>query len=222
MSLSAFIRYLGGIASKDIFQLLEDLNNNILFWSQKSHIHSLVFLILGLVLAVAIGCVGYKLIKPTAAVFMGYIGFFVGIKGYLLWADKAEWLQEWVAWVMGIAVAIIFVCLTLARASYAVVTLAAIGGYIVTAFYVNSTLIAIGGAIVLAMITAHLVRTTYIIVTSAAAGILAVNFLGEMLPKVEALQLGAGKWIPLLIALGVAAVFAIIQGATNRYRGERI
>lgn len=222
MSLSGCLNYLGSIGSKDVYQLLNDLNGNIALWAEKSKIPALVLLIAGLVVAAVIGFVGYKLVKPTVAVVMGYFGFFVGVEVYNLVLPKAELLKGWGVWVIGAVLALLFLSMTLMRASYALVVIAGIGGYVMTSFYIDNTWIAVGGALVVAMITAHLVRTVYILVSSTAAGFLTVSLLGEIFPKVTQLQLAPGKWIPLTIAVLVAALFVIIQGASNRHRGERI
>lgn len=222
MSLSGCLNYLGSIGSKDVYQLLNDLNGNIALWAEKSKIPALAFLIAGLVVAAVIGCFGYKLIKPTVAVIMGYFGFFVGVEAYNLLLPKAGWLKGWGIWVIGALLALIFLSMTLKRASYALVVVAGVGGYLMTSFYIDNILIALGGALVVAMITAHLVRTAYILVSSTVAGFLTVSLLGEMFPKVMQLQLAPGKWIPLTFVVLAAALFAIIQGVSNRHRGERI
>ena len=222
MSLSGCLNYLGSIASKDVYQLLNDLNGNIALWAEKSKIPSLVFLIAGLVVAAVIGCVGYKMVKPTVAVVLGYFGFFVGVEVYNLLLPKAAWLKNWGVWVIGGLLALLFLAMTLKRASYALVVIAGIGGYVMTSFYIDNTWIAVGGALVVAMITAHLVRTVYILVSSTAAGFLTISLLGEIFPKVMQLQLQPGKWIPLTFVVIAAVLFAMIQGVSNRHRGERL
>lgn len=215
------IAYLKNIISKDIFQLLTDLNGNISKWSELSCIPELVFGIVGILLALAIGLVGYKLIRPTMSLIMAYAGLMLGDRIFRV-LDEWHCLPDWLSWVFAIVVAIAFASLAFARASYVFAILAGIGAYCTVLFYIDDQILALGGAVVAAIAVSYLVRTAYILITGLTAGLLMVNFLSVIFPKAAVFDLRIDAPIPLIIAGSVALIFILTQYATNRYRGERL
>ena len=216
------IAYLKNITSKDIFQLLTDLNGNIAKWSDWSHIPELLFGIVGVLLALAIGLAGYKLIRPLVAVVSAYAGLIVGMQLFHLMDAKWPHLPILIGWLLAIAVAALFAVLAFARASYVWAILGGAGSYCMVLFYVNSTTLALGVAFLIAIAISYLVRTSYILATGTAAGLLTVNFLSVVFPKVTAFDLQIDRPLSLVIAASLALIFILTQYATNRFRGERL
>lgn len=216
------IAYLKNIINKDIFQLLSDFNGNIAKWTEMSHIPTLVFGIVGILLALVLGFVGYKLIRPTMSLLMAYGGLIVGDQ--LFRVLDAKWINmpDWLSWFFAVGVAILFAVMAFARASYVWVILAGIGGYCTVLFYIDDVILALGGAVVLAVIVSYLIRTAYVLLTGIAAGLLTVDFLFILFPKATVFHLSIEKPMSLIIAGSVAMIFILTQFATNRYRGERL
>ncbi len=220
--ISESIAYLKNIIHKDIFQLLTDFNGNIAKWADMSHIPTLVFGIVGILLALLLGFVGYKLIRPTMSLLMAYGGLIVGDQ--LFRVLDAKWINmpDWLSWFFAVGIAILFAVMAFARASYVWVILAGIGGYCTVLFYVDDVILALGGAVVLAVLVSYLIRTAYVLLTGIAAGLLTVDFLFILFPKATVFSLSIEKPMSLIIAGSVAMVFILTQFATNRYRGERL
>ena len=216
------LAYLKNIITKDIFQLLADLNGNIARWSEMFGIPTLVFGIVGILLALTIGFAGYRLIRPTVSLFMAYGGLLVGDQLFRVldvnWIDMPDWLS----WVFAGALALLFAVMAFARASYVWVILAGIGGYCTVLFYVDNVILALGGAVVLAVLASYLIRTSYVLVSGIAAGLLTTNLLFILFPKATVFNVRIETPMSLIIAGSFAMIFILTQFATNRYRGERL
>ena len=222
MGLSDLLGYIGRASSKDIFQVLTDLNERLSAWATQLDIGAWVFFLVGLLATFAVGFFGYKLIKLILALGFGYIGYFVGVALTDVLTDRFEWLPEWSCYIFGALVAILFLCMAFAKFSYALFSVFAFAGYCVTMFYFDNQVLAVGGAIVLAVLSVTLIRTVFILATSFGCGMLSVSFLAQLLPKVELLQMGEGKWFALCLALGLTAVFAVVQFVINRRCTETV
>lgn len=219
MGLTNFLGGLQGLMSKDIFTILEELNGKIDSWAAATKIPAIVYLIVGMALACVIGLFGYKLIKLFMAICLGSLGYVVGAELFLAFHQHYEKLPTWCAYIAGGVIAIVFILLAYRHFSYALYTLAAFCGYLITAFYVDSMWVAIGGAILLGMISILVIRLAFVLATSLIAGALAGNFLVQILPaKLVIFQGKIGEWTPLAIMLAFAVFFFILQMATNRRR----
>ena len=206
------------LTSKDMLSHLTDLNGKVGEWAEAIKVPSMVLFIAGIVLALLIGLVGYRLSKPTLALLMAGFGYAVGNELFAAFigtnADKAP---GWVAYVVGGVVALLFLVLSCLKPKASLLFLAAFCGYMIVGYYAkNNAILSIGGAIVMAMIGVLLSRAFYITVTSVAGGAFAVSFLSQLLPKVELLQIKSGAWIPLVIMAALAVLFIIIQAASNK------
>lgn len=216
------IAYLKNVTSKDIFVLLTDLNGNIAKWADLSHVPELVFGIVGVLLALAIGLAGYKLIRPSVSLIMAYAGLLVGDQFFRVLDAKWTHLPDWLSWLFAVSLAVVFATLSFKRASYVWAILGGVGSYCMLLFYVDNKLLAIGAALLAALAISYLVRTTYVLVTGVAAGLLTVNFLSVIFPKVTAFGLQLDRPLSLIIAGAFALIFILTQFATNRFRGERL
>ena len=220
--ISESITYLKNVTSKDIFILLSDLNGNIAKWSDWSHIPEFLFGIVGILLALALGLAGYKLIRPTMSLIMAYAGLLVGDQFFRLLDAKWSHLPDWLSWLFAISLAIVFASLAFGRASYVWAILGGIGSYCTILFYLDDYILALGAAVLAAIAISYLVRTAYVLVTGVAAGLLTVNFLSVIFPKITAFDLQIDRPLSLIIAGAIALVFILTQFATNRFRGERL
>ncbi len=220
--ISESITYLKNITSKDIFLLLSDLSGNIAKWSEWSHLPEFLFGIVGILLALTLGLAGYKLIRPTLSLIMAYAGLLVGDQFFRLLDARWSHIPNWLSWLFAISVAIAFAALAFGRASYVWAILGGIGGYCTILFYFDDTVLALGVAVLAALAISYLVRTAYVLFTGIAAGLLTVNFLSVIFPKVTAFDLQIDRPLSLIIAGSLALIFILTQFATNRFRGERL
>ena len=227
MTLSKLLSYIRGTSSKDVFEVLNELNDMVSSWAEKINISETVLLIVGLVLSIAIGFTSYKLIKLILSLATGYVGYFIGVELFTVLESKLMQaaknsvdLPDWLQYVFGGLVALLFLLLAFKRASYALFMAAAAMGFAIVAFYTDSSILALGGAILVAFLSVIFVRFLYIWATSAVCGFLTVSFLSALLPKQELLVLKIGNWAAILIALAVTLLFAIEQFLTNKRRKE--
>ncbi len=206
------------LASKDILSHLTDLNGKIGEWAEGIKVPSIALFAAGILLALLIGVVGYRLAKPTLAVLMAGFGYVVGNELYTAFIGaNAEKVPGWVIYVVGGVVALLFLVLSCLKPKASLLFLAAFCGYMIVAYYAkDNAILSIGGAILMAMIGVLLSRPFYIIVTSVAGGAFAVSFLSQLLPKIELLQIKSGAWIPLVIIAALAVLFIIIQAVSNK------
>lgn len=216
------IAYLKNIISKDIFQLLTDLGGNISKWSDLSKIPELVFGIVGIVLALLIGFVGYKLIRPTVSLLVAYAGLIVGDQLFRVLDAHLVNMPDWASWIFAAWIALVFAALAFARASYVWAILAGAGGYCTVLFYIDNVILALGGAFLVAIIVSYLVRTSYVLFSGITAGLLTVKFLFIIFPKATVFDLGIDEPMSLILAGCIALIFILTQFATNRFRGERL
>ena len=222
MGLSNLMGYLEGVMSKDIFLILEDMNDLVRTWAADLKISSVIFFAVGIALACVVGLFGYKLIKLMMAVCMGSVGYLVGVELFFAFYKHYEKLPEWCSYIAGGLIAIVFICLAYRHFSYALYTVSAICGYVITSFYIDNVWVAIGGAIVLAMLSIIILRVFFVLATSLLAGAFAGNCLVQILPANLAIFQGEiGEWVPAAIMLAFALFFTIIQLATNRRRAMR-
>ena len=136
----------------------------------------------------------------------------------------AKWshLPDWLSWLFAISLALVFATLSFKRASYVWAVLGGIGSYCMLLFYIDDKILAVGAALLAALAISYLVRTTYVLVTGVAAGLLTVSFLSVIFPKVTAFDLQIDRPLSLIIAGALALIFVLTQFATNRFRGERL
>ena len=222
MNNSATLSYLSELTSKDLFTLLGDLNGLFTGWAEKLNISTMILLIAGAVLAAVIGVFGYKLIKLTLAIFMGGFGYLAGCELFGLVIKNPEKL-DWLVYVFGGVLAIVFLAISIARPRVSLFVLAAALGYAMVQFYAKgNAVLGIAGAIVLGFIAIRFARVVFCLLTSAVGGFALVSFLSALLPNVAVLQLKAGEWIGLAIGAGAVLVFFIIQMVSNKRKKYRI
>jgi len=217
------LQYVGDLSSKDIYQVLSALNGRLTDWATARGIATWLVFALGLAVSVILGFVGYRLIKLVMGLSFGMIGYVVGKALFAFLAEKWEWLPAWCVYVLGAAVALVFLCLAFAKFSYAMFVSFALAGYCVTLFYTGNTALALGGGILLAMLSVFMVRIVFIPTCSFLCGFLSISFLSQLLSKVESLQLKDGNRLSLCCAIGLSVIFAVFQFVKNRkYKEEWI
>lgn len=221
MTFAEVLTYLKSIPSKDVFQLINDLEGGLIYVADKWKISSMIFFVAGIVLSVIIGLAAFKLIKPTLIVANGFFGIMAGSALFYALCPKLTWMPDWLCYIFCILVAALFICLTAAKPAGSLVFYAGLLGYFIMSFYLPSRMVALAVAFLFALIAYLLPRTAYICGTSFAGALLSVGFLSMILPNVKELQLGGG-WTSIVIALVIAVAFILVQFGSNRYHGEEI
>ena len=217
-----FSTYIEEATSMDVLEVLNKVNDLLVRGAEKVKIPQVAMFLIAAVLAVVIGVMGYRLMRPAVAILLGLFGLAVGVELIEALPKLPTWVPEWTPWIVGILVAAAFFFMGYFRPQSSLSAISALAGYFLVSFYTDNVVLAWGGAILLALITAHLVRSSLIWITGIASGFFTVSFLSCVFPKVEQLQIGYDNWIGFVI-VGVAVIFYVfVQYVMNRHRSERI
>ena len=217
-----FSTYIEEATSMDVLEVLNKVNDLLVRGAEKVKIPQVAMFLIAAVLAVVIGVMGYRLMRPAVALLLGLVGLAVGVELIEALPKLPAWVPEWTPWIVGILVAAAFFFMGYFRPQSSLAAISALAGYFLVSFYTDNVVLAWGGAILLALITAHLVRSSLIWITGIASGFFTVSFLSCVFPKVEQLQIGYDNWIGFVI-VGVAVIFYVfVQYVMNRHRSERI
>lgn len=217
-----FSTYIEEATSMDVLEVLNKVNDLLVRGAEKVKIPQVAMFLIAAVLAVVIGVMGYRLMRPAVAILLGLFGLAVGVELIEALPKLPTWVPEWTPWIVGILVAAAFFFMGYFRPQSSLAAISALAGYFLVSFYTDNVVLAWGGAILLALITAHLVRSSLIWITGIASGFFTVSFLSCVFPKVEQLQIGYDNWIGFVI-VGVAVIFYVfVQYVMNRHRSERI
>ena len=217
-----FSTYIEEATSMDVLEVLNKVNDLLVRGAEKVKIPQVAMFLIAAVLAVVIGVMGYRLMRPAVAILLGLFGLAVGVELIEALPKLPTWVPEWTPWIVGILVAAAFFFMGYFRPQSSLAAISALAGYFLVSFYTDNVVLAWGGAILLALITAHLVRSSLIWITGIASGFFTISFLSCVFPKVEQLQIGYDNWIGFVI-VGVAVIFYVfVQYVMNRHRSERI
>ena len=224
MTLAKILSYLQGATSKDLFEVAKDLGRFLTNAAAKAEIKAWIVFLAAFVAVFAVGLLGYKMVKPLAAIFCGGIGYFVGTEIYhALIKVRFEGCPQAVAYVLGGVIAAGFLVLGFFKFSYVLFALGAFSGYFTVMFYMeNGTVLAIGAALLAGMLMITLIRTAVIIVSSLGCAVLSVSFLSGLFPKVEAFQSKPDSWAFIALTAILFFIYVSFQFATNRRRKEYI
>lgn len=210
------LNYLQDLSARDIYQAFASLNGRITDLAESIGVGEVLFFALGLAVAVVVGLYGYSLIKLISALSFGGIGYIVGAALFGFLDARVDWLPAWGVYLVGGVLAVAFLCMAYFKFSYALYSLFAFAGCVVTQFYCGDATLALGGAVVAAMLSVFFIRWTYILTCAVTCGLLAVNCLSQILPSVELVQLKSGNWLALCCTGALALVFAVFQLFTTR------
>lgn len=193
--------------------------------AEKFGVATISMLIVGAVLALILGLFGYRLIKLFMGIGIGLVGYFAGLVLFSYLQETVSMfsmLPSWIAYILGAVLALIFMILGFSRFSYAMFAMFALAGYYFTDLYLpNHLLLAIAGAAVVALLSVLLVRFSFIVVSSAIGGFVAMVYASAIFPNVGILQLGERK-AALWITIGVSVFFVLFQYVTRDRKSKSL
>ncbi|MBQ9132655.1 MAG: hypothetical protein IJX62_09345 [Clostridia bacterium] len=206
-----------------ITEMLSGLNDRISDFASDIVINSAILFGIGIALAAIVGLFGYKMIKLLLSLSMAYLGYGIGIELYKLMAEKISNAPQWMEYVCGGLLAVLFLCMAFAKFSYIWFGCATILGFTVMTVLIPApyTWVMIGGALILGLLSVMLIRTMFVLTTSLLASTLCVNFLSQILTKWSFLRIGESAYA-LYVVAALAVIFALVQFISNRYRGETL
>ena len=176
--------------------------------------------VVGAVLALVVGLFGYRLLKLVAAVGMGAVGFSVGtaLFDFLLLQGILPELPEVAAYAFGGVLALVFGFLGYKKYTYALFY----GAFAILSGFVwgltGDAAIATGLGLFLAIIAVLIVRVATVLLTSFVGSFLVVGCAGQMLTEMIDINVAsANSDLGLLIALGLGAIFTLLQFIFSRF-----
>ena len=198
------------------FAMLDKVDAQLNQWASNLKLDNMIFYIAGIVLALLIGVLGYRLIKVLLAASFAYVGYLAGVELFGFLGTYAPNMPAWLSYVFGGVCAVLLFAAAFLRFSYALYTLLAMVGYhLLTVYVPDHRFIAIAGGLLLALLAVYFVRLSFVILTSYAGALFTVGFLGKLLPNLAFLQLGTSQ-IAFFIVLGLILVFVLLQLLTTR------
>ena len=206
-----------------ITTMLDGLNKSISDFAAEIVINPAILFGIGIAVAAIIGLFGYKMIKLLLSLSMAYLGYGIGVEVYKLLAEKTTGVPEWMTYVCGALLAVLFLCLAFAKFSYIWFGCATVLGFAVMSVLIPEgyTWVMLGGALILGVIAIMLIRTMFVLATSLIASTLCVSFLSRILTEWSFLQIGENTYA-LWVVGALAVIFALVQFLSNRYRGETL
>lgn len=199
------------------------LNNTLSDLAAKFSVDVRILFGVGIGLALIVGLFGYKMIKLLLSLSFAAVGYSAGTQLFLFLGSKISGLPEWAEYVCGGVLALLFLCMSFAKFSYVWFGSAVLMGGVAASLFIPAEypLLILGAALVIGLISVMLIRTMFVLTTSFGAGLLCVNFAFGLLPSMNWLNLQSSNYA-LWIAVAIAVVLALVQFATNRYRGEGV
>lgn len=185
------------------------------------------FLIIAALLALTVGVFGYRLIKLVSAVGFAAVGYTVGsaLFRFLLLQEGMAELPEWLVYVCGGVLALLFFFLGFKKFTYVLFALAYTLFSGVIWDLTGEALLAMGGALILAMVCVFIVRVACVLITSFVGSFLAVGCIGTVLPLVVNTETDMTFLLVnhpendfgLIVAAGLGVIFAVLQFLFARF-----
>lgn len=211
--------------SYSLYDLLSEMIGRTSELAAKVEVSERSAFIAGTVLAVIVGLLGYRLIKIFMGLFIGLVGYLAGVELFFYLRATTSVIApapEWISYVVGAFLAVMFMALGFSKFSYAVFVLYALIGFNFLNYYLpNHFLLAMAGAVVLALLSTLVIRFSFVLISSAIGGFAAVMYLAALLPKVRFLHLGAEPFA-VWVAVGIAVFFFTFQYATRRRKKDAL
>ena len=205
-------RLISELPNRDIFALLELLGAWIERGAESFHVPASVLYGVGILLAVGVGLSCYRLMRVWLGLLGAVAGYYLTGNGLMLFnASSAHDVPKVLVYVCAIVMAAGLFWLSFKNPTYVFFSVMAVLGFGMTYFYTQNELFSLVGALLLALVCIFLVRVAFILVSSFVGAVLAVSFLGAILPKVALLQLQMGNWLAMGVVVALSAVFAVFQ-----------
>lgn len=185
-----------------------------------------VILVIGLVLAILVGTLGYKYIKLLSTAIFSVIGFAIGYIGFDMAKGKFGWnVPNVLAYVVGAVLLVLLGYLAYKKFAYALFTIAGVTGFLVGYFIYPNYFVGAAAAIVIALVAMSFVRYGFVALLSVSAGFTFMGLISAILPTVRLVSLTEG-FVGRLVAIVISLIFAAIQlylsrTETKKYRGPR-
>lgn len=217
MTLYDFLKYFLSLGSRDLYGIVGSMNNYVDYLAQATKLPALTFSVLGMILGLFLGILGYKMLKPFVSIVLCGIGFLAGVDFFLTYLyGKVAWIPVWSCYIVAAVPAVILLIFAAKKPIGGVYALTFITGAIITSAYTDSRMLILVGGVLIALITGAAYRFTFVALTGFLGALLGVVTLSQVLPTVAILQLKKGNLLSLAVLGGVFVFFILIQMLITR------
>ncbi len=182
--------------------------------------------VLGAIVAVLVGVLGYKYIKLLSTVCFAVAGYGIGNSLFEVAKAHFAWnVPNLVGTLAGVVLLVLLGYLAYKKFAYALFGVACFAGFIFAYFVYPNYILAIAVGIIVAMVSMYFVRYAFVVITSFAGGYMLVGMFSAIFPHIALLKLDEG-FVGMFLAIVASLLFVSIQlhgsgKEAKRFRGPR-
>lgn len=195
----------GGIAAA-----LDLIAEKLAYLATIIKLPALAMFVVGAIVAVFVGTLGYKYIKLISTICFAAAGYGIGEALFRTAQTSFGWnLPGFASKIAGVVLLILMTFLAYKKFAYALFGVAGFVGFLITYLLFPNYAIAAAVGVVIAMVAMYFVRYAFVIITSGVAGAFLMAMISAMAPTVKLLQLSGlvGK----ILAIAAVVIFVSIQ-----------
>lgn len=171
---------------------------------------ALALFVVGAIVAILVGTLGYKYIKLLSTICFAVAGYGVGVALLNTLKTSFSWnLPGFAGTIAGIVFLALLGFLAYKKFAYALFGVACFAGFVVTYLLYPNYVIAIAVGGVVAMLAMYFVRYAFVIITSFSAGAVLMEMISAMAPQAKLLQLEG--FVGKALAIVAAVIFVSVQ-----------
>lgn len=186
---------------------------------------AMVMLLLGAVVAILVGTLGYKYIKLIATACFAIAGYGIGEAIFRTAKNSFGWnTPDYASIIAGVVLLALLGFLAYKKIAYALFGVAGLAGFALMYFIFPNYLIAVAVGVVVALLAMYFVRRSFIFITSFSAGLVLMALISAMAPTVKLLQLSGlvGKILAIIVSLIFVSIqMGLTQSEAKKLHGPR-
>ena len=176
---------------------------------------ALAMFVLGAIVALLVGALGYKYIKLFSTICFAAAGYGIGEALFRTAKASFAWdVPDFANIIAGVVLLALMAVLAYKKFAYALFGLAAFIGFFVMYLLVPNYIIAIAVGVVVAMLAMCFVRYAFVILTSLVAGYFLMAMISAMVPAVSLLQLSG-------VVGNILAILAVLMFVSIQLTGTK-
>ena len=204
---------------------LDLIAEKVSFLATTIKLPAIAMLVVGAIIAILVGTLGYKYIKLLSTVCFAVAGYGIGEALFKTASNSFGWkLPDYAGIIAGVVLFALLGFLAFKKIAFAMFGVACFAGFVMMYLFLPNYVIAIAVGAVVAMVSMYFVRYAFVIITSCAAGAVLMAMISAMAPQVALLQLGGlvGKILAITAALIFMSVqFSATKKESKKFQGPR-
>ena len=199
---------------------LDLIAEKVSFLATTIKLPAIAMLVVGAIIAILVGTLGYKYIKLLSTVCFAVAGYGIGEALFSLASNSLGWkLPDYAGIIAGVVLFALLGFLAFKKIAFAMFGVACFAGFVMMYLFLPNYIIAIAVGAVVAMVSMYFVRYAFVIITSCAAGAVLMAMISAMAPQVALLQLGGlvGK----ILAISAALIFVSVQFSATKKESKK-